>query len=144
MPEQTTSSIVIAADPAAILDVVADFSAYPLWAKGVRSADVVAEFDDGRAEQVRFQLDMPPIRDDYTLQYRWSPEGVAWWLVEGRVLTHMDGAYLLRDLGDGTTEVTYRLALDVAIPLIGLIKRRGEKIIIDSALKGLKGRVEGP
>ena len=54
----------------------------------------------------------------------------------------MDGTYLLRDLGDGTTEVTYRLALDVSIPLIGMIKRKGEKIIIDTALKGLKKRVE--
>ena len=44
--------------------------------------------------------------------------------------------------GDGSTEVTYRLALDVSIPLIGMIKRKGEKILIDTALKGLKKRVE--
>jgi hypothetical protein len=49
---------------------------------------------------------------------------------------------VLRDRGDGTTEVTYRLALDVSIPLIGMIKRKGEKILIDTALKGLKQRVE--
>jgi hypothetical protein len=38
--------------------------------------------------------------------------------------------------------VTYRLALDLSIPLIGMIKRKGEKMIIDTALKGLKKRVE--
>ena len=54
----------------------------------------------------------------------------------------MDGAYTLRDLGNGSTEVTYRLALDLSIPLIGMIKRKGEKILIDTALKGLKQRVE--
>ena len=32
--------------------------------------------------------------------------------------------------------------LDVAIPLIGMLKRKGEKILIDAALKGLKKRVE--
>jgi hypothetical protein len=54
----------------------------------------------------------------------------------------MDGAYSLRALGDGSTEVTYRLVLDLSIPLIGMIKRKGEKMIIDTALKGLKKRVE--
>ena len=46
--------------------------------------------------------------------------------------------------GNGSTEVTYRLALDVSIPLIGMLKRKGEKILIDTALKGLKKRVESP
>ena len=106
-------------------------------------ADVVAEFEDGWAERVFFSLDVPPIRDEYTLEYDWHGyDEVSWWLVEGKVLTHMDGTYLLRDLGDGTTEVTYRLALDLAIPLIGMIKRKGEKMIIDAALKGLKKHVE--
>ena len=42
---------------------------------------------------------------------------------------------------DGSTEVTYRLALDLSMPMIGMIKRKGEKILIDTALKGLKQRV---
>ena len=58
------------------------------------------------------------------------------------MLKMLDGAYTLVDRGDGTTEVTYRLALDVSIPLIGMLKRKGEKILIDTALKGLKKRVE--
>ena len=58
------------------------------------------------------------------------------------MLRALDGAYVLRDLGSGSTEVTYRLALDVSIPLIGMLKRKGEKILIDTALKGLKKRVE--
>ena len=49
---------------------------------------------------------------------------------------------MLTDLGNGSTDVTYRLALDVSIPLIGMLKRKGEKILIDTALKGLKKRVE--
>ena len=67
---------------------------------------------------------------------------VTWTLVEGQMLKMLDGAYTLVDQGDGSTEVTYRLALDVSIPLIGMLKRKGEKILIDTALKGLKKRVE--
>ena len=143
MAEQTSSSIVIDAEPAAVMEVIGDFPAYPEWAKGVKQAEVVVDGDDGWAEQVFFALDVPPIRDEYTLAYDWDGyDGVSWRLVEGKVLTHMDGAYLLRDLGEGRTEVTYRLALDLSIPLIGMIKRKGEKMIIDTALKGLKQRVE--
>lgn len=143
MAEQTTSSIVIDADPATIMEVIADFAAYPTWAKGVKAAEVVSTYDDGRGERVRYVLDVPPIRDEYTLAYHWrGPERVTWTLVEGRVLTSLDGEYALADLGGGRTEVTYRLMLDTAIPLIGMIKRKGEKMIIDAALRGLKQRVE--
>ena len=55
----------------------------------------------------------------------------------------MDGAYILNDQGDGTTEVVYQLAVDVKIPMLGMIKRKAEKVIVDTALKGLKTRVEG-
>ncbi|MCW2798186.1 SRPBCC family protein [Nocardioides sp.] len=147
MAEQTTSSIVIDSAPGDVMAVIADFEAYPLWAKGVTRADVTATYDSGdsagRAEQVFFALDVSPIKDEYTLAYKWDGDRqVTWTLVEGKMLRALDGAYILRDLGDDSTEVTYRLALDVSIPLIGMLKRKGEKILIDTALKGLKKRVE--
>lgn len=143
MAEQTESSIVIDAAPADIMGVIGDFPAYPEWAKGVKVADVVKEYDGGWAEQVYFELDVSPIKDEYTLAYEWDGyDEVTWTLVEGKMLRALDGAYVLRDLGNGSTEVTYRLSLDVSIPLIGMLKRKGEKILIDTALKGLKKRVE--
>ena len=143
MAEQTSSSIVIDAPPAAVMDVIADFAAYPDWAKGVKQATVRAEGAAGRAKEVFFALDVSPIKDEYTLAYKWDGyDEVTWTLVEGKMLRALDGAYTLTDRGDGSTEVTYRLALDVSIPLIGMLKRKGEKILIDTALKGLKKRVE--
>ena len=141
MAEQTTSSIVIDAAPAAVMGVIADFEAYPSWAQGVKKAEPV---DAGkRPEQVYFELDASPIKDAYTLAYDWDgDDGVTWSLVEGKMLKAMDGAYLLEDRGDGSTEVTYRLAVDISIPMIGMLKRKAEKVIIDTALKGLKKRVE--
>ena len=141
MAEQTTSSIVIDAAPASVMGVIADFEAYPSWAQGVKKAEPV---DAGkRPEQVYFELDASPIKDAYTLAYDWDgDDGVSWSLVEGKMLKAMDGAYLLEDRGDGSTEVTYRLAVDISIPMIGMLKRKAEKVIIDTALKGLKKRVE--
>ena len=143
MAEQTTSSIVVDAPSASVMAVIADFAAYPAWAKGVKTADVRSTNADGSADQVYFELDVSPIKDEYTLAYDWDGDRqVTWQLVEGKMLRALDGAYVLRDLGGGSTEVTYRLALDVSIPLIGMLKRKGEKILIDTALKGLKKRVE--
>ena len=144
MAEQTTSSIVIDAPPSEVMAVIADFEAYPHWAKGVKLAEVVERGAQGeRAQQVYFELDVSPIKDEYTLAYDWDGDReVTWTLVEGNMLRALDGAYTLADRGDGSTEVTYRLALDVSIPLIGMLKRKGEKILIDAALKGLKKRVE--
>jgi ribosome-associated toxin RatA of RatAB toxin-antitoxin module len=142
MAEQTSSSIRIAADPARVMAVIVDFDSYPEWATGVKQAQVLAEDEQGRVERVRFSLNAPPIKDTYTLAYTWHGDNdLRWTLVEASVLKAMDGAYVLRDQGSGT-EVTYRLAVDVAIPMIGLLKRKAEKVIIDTALKGLKKRVE--
>lgn len=142
MAEQTASSIVVDAPPAAVMAVIADFPAYPEWAKGVKTADVLSGKSGGRAREVFFELDVPPIRDEYTLSYEWDGDRqVTWTLVQGKILKSLDGAYILRPSGTGT-EVTYRLSLDVTIPLIGMLKRKGEKILIDTALSGLKKRVE--
>jgi ribosome-associated toxin RatA of RatAB toxin-antitoxin module len=142
MAEQTTSSIIVDATPAQVMAVIADFPAYPEWAQGMKQVEVVQEGADGRAEQVHFELEAAPIKDSYTLAYDWQGDSaVQWNLVEGRMLKAMEGAYELRPSGDGT-EVTYRLAVEVSIPMIGMLRRKAEKVIIDTALKGLKKRVE--
>jgi len=142
MAEQTTSTIVVNAPPKAIMAVIADFQAYPEWADSMRETEVLSTDEAGRPKQVRFKVDAGAISDEYTLDYVWSRNEVTWSLVQAKMVKGMDGAYVLRDVGDGQTEVTYRLAVDVAIPMIGMLKRKAEKVIIDTALKGLKKRVE--
>lgn len=142
MAEQTTSSITIDAPPAQVMEVIADFPSYPEWAQGMKRAEVVQEGPGGRASQVHFELEAAPIKDSYTLGYDWQGDSaVRWNLVEGKVLKAMQGAYELRVNGSGT-EVTYRLSVELSIPMIGLLRRKAEKVIIDNALKGLKKRVE--
>jgi ribosome-associated toxin RatA of RatAB toxin-antitoxin module len=142
MANETTSSILIEADPASVMAVIADFDAYPEWAKGVKSAEVLSEYEDGRAGEVAFVLDAAPIKDEYTLTYDWDGDSqVTWSLVKAKMLKAMEGAYILKER-DGGTEVTYQLAVELSIPMIGMLRRKGERVIIDTALKGLKKRVE--
>jgi hypothetical protein len=51
------------------------------------------------------------------------------------------GSYTLKEVGGGT-EATYRLTVELKVPMLGMFKRKAEKVIIDTALKGLKKRVE--
>lgn len=142
MAEQTSSSITINAPADRVMAVIADFAAYPSWAHAVKSAEVVREGSDGRALEVHFTLDAAPIKDSYTLAYVWNgDESVRWNLTQGLLMKAMDGSYELD--GDAvSTEVTYRLTVEVAIPMIGMLRRKAEKVVIDTALKGLKKRVE--
>ncbi|XVX18843.1 SRPBCC family protein [Actinomycetota bacterium] len=147
MADRTESRITIDAPPGAVLDVIADFEAYPEWADEVKEAHILAEDGDGWADQVRFTLDAGAIQDTYTLEYDWDIDEdgagvVSWSLVEGRVLKMMTGSYTLTAKGE-STEVVYRLAVDVIIPMLGMLKRKAEKIIVDTALKELKKRAEG-
>ncbi len=124
--------------------VIADFPAYPEWAGQVKKAEVLETGADGRAARVRFVLDAGVISDEYVLGYDWDDDaGVSWRMVDaGRMLSGLTGSYRLTEDGGGT-EVTYDLAVDLKVPMIGMIKRKAEKVIVDTALKGLKRRVEG-
>ncbi|GAA3229762.1 SRPBCC family protein [Pseudonocardia petroleophila] len=143
MANATTSSIDIAAPAEQVMAVIADFEAYPEWAEQVKSVEVLEPGAGGRPARVKFTMDAGPIKDSYTLDYTWAPDdrAVTWTLVKGQMQKAQDGSYALTE-AKGTTTVTYSLAVDLNIPMIGMLRRKAEKVIIDTALKGLKRRVE--
>jgi carbon monoxide dehydrogenase subunit G len=143
MADQSTQSIVIDAPPADVMAVIADFPAYPEWVAAAKKVEVVEEGDGGRARQVHFVLDAGAVKDDYVLEYTWTGDTkVTWTLVKGQMQKRNDGSYSLAET-DGGTEVTYSITIDLSIPMLGMIKRKAEKVILDTALKELKKRVEG-
>jgi hypothetical protein len=144
MADKTSSTMTIDVARPIIMAVIANFAAYPQWASGVRAAEVVRAGDDGRPAQVRFTLDAGIIKDKFLLGYVWRGDNeVRWELVErGSMISGMSGAYVLVDDPGGGTKVTYELAVGLAVPMIGMMKRRAEKTIIDTALKGLRSRAQ--
>jgi hypothetical protein len=142
--DRTSSSTIVTAPRSAVMGVIADFAAYPQWATGVSAAEVVESGPGGRPARVRFALDAGLIKDSYVLAYTWDGDAaVRWRLAEaGTMVTEMSGAYLLTEDGAGT-KVSYELSVGTRMPMLGIMRRRAEKMIIDTALKGLKTRVEG-
>lgn len=145
MSEKTKMSIAIAAPPQRVMDVIADYDAYPEWVAAAKSVEVLEVGHSGRARQVRFVLDAGMVKDTYVLEFDWAPDGrsVSWHLVSGEIQKAQTGSYTLAPTADGSTVVTYELTVDLTIPMIGLFKRKAEKAITDTALKELKKRVEG-
>jgi ribosome-associated toxin RatA of RatAB toxin-antitoxin module len=142
MPDQSTQSIRIDAAPSAIMAVIADFDAYPSWTGSVKRAEVLETGPDGRALKVAFTLDAGILKDAYELEYVWTgDQRVEWTLVKGQMQKAQHGSYALDGSASGT-DVTYSLTVDLAIPMLGLLKRKAEKVIMDTALKELKKRVE--
>ncbi len=144
MSEQTSSTIAIDAPADVVMNEIADIESYPDWTGSVRAVEVLERGADERPTKATFVLDAGVVKDTYTLAYTWNGDAsVSWTLVEAQMLTAMDGSYHLTAGADGATDVEYVLTLDLKMPMIGLLRRKAEKVVTDTALKELKRRVEG-
>lgn len=145
MTDSSTQSIVVSGTPARIAEIIADFTSYPDWVSAVQKAEVREEYEDGYASRVRFVMDAGVLKDDYVLEYEYAEDlsRIEWRLVEpSKVQKSQHGAYDIEDNGDGTVTVTYSLTVELGIPMLGMLRRRAEKMIMDTALKELKKRAE--
>jgi len=145
MSEQTEGQTTVAASAAEIMDVLTDFESYPEWAD-VKSVQVLERGDGGLGTKVAFEVDVPVLgRASYTLAYRYAPGdgGMSWVSTEARgAVSDISGEYLLSEVDEDETHVTYRLRVEIGILLPGFVRTQGEKRVIDNALERLKHRVE--
>jgi ribosome-associated toxin RatA of RatAB toxin-antitoxin module len=141
--DKTAQTIYIDADPSTVMNVIADIGSYPEWVAEYKQTEVLEADEDGYPLTARLVLDAAVLKDTMVLSYRWPPDrqSVRWSLVSSSLLKSLEGAYILTPKGSGT-EVTYELAVDLLIPMIGLLKRKAERRLIETALKDLKKRVE--
>ncbi|SBT44942.1 SRPBCC family protein [Micromonospora auratinigra] len=145
MADSSTQSIIIGASPDRVATVICDFPRYPEWAEAVRQAEVIEEYEDGYASQVRFTLDAGVMADEYVLAYEYAEDisRIEWHLVApSKMQRSQRGSYDLVGNPDGTTTVTYTLEVELSVGMLGMFRRKAEKMIMDAALKQLKRRVE--
>ncbi len=143
MADKTAQTIYIDADPSTVMDVIADIGSYPDWVAEYQEAEVLEADEAGYPLVARLVLDAAVLKDSMVLAYEWPPHrnSVTWSLVSSNLLRSLDGAYRLSPKGSGT-DVTYELSVDLMIPMIGLLKRKAERRLTDTALKDLKKRAE--
>jgi len=143
--EHAEGSTIVEAPIEDVMEVIEDYEAYPEWSD-VETVEVLRRGEGGRATEVAFQVDVPVLgKAAYTLTYAYAPgdTGISWTTKEARgAIRDIRGEYLLNELPDDTTKVTYRLAVELGVLVPGFLRTEGAKRVIENALERLKRRVE--
>jgi uncharacterized membrane protein len=124
-------------------DVAIDFGSYPEWVRDVKEVEILETDGQDRGTRVQYRAAAMGKSIRYVLVYDYAdaPHSFSWKLAEGDMLRRLDGTYRFEPDGGGT-RVHYDLAVELAVPLPGPLKRRAAGIIMGSALKELKKQVE--
>jgi ribosome-associated toxin RatA of RatAB toxin-antitoxin module len=102
---------------------IVDYKSYPQFVDGMKSVEVISE--SGDTATVKFNLSL--IKEvTYTLKLTGKKnEAVNWSLVSGDLMKVNNGAWKLKDLGGGKTEVTYGLEVELKgfFPGLGMVEK---------------------
>ena len=91
--------------------VLTDYNSYPEFVKGVDQINILSQ-DESKAV-IEYSLNLIK-KFKYTLELTHSPPtSIEWTLKESDLFKCNNGYWKLKDLGDGTTEVTYSLEVDI-------------------------------
>ena len=138
------STIVIEAPMSQVSEVLFDLEKYPDWSDSITKVKVTERDEGGRVTGATLTIAAGAVKDEVSLSYNWdgAPQRLEFELEDANMLTKMDGAYILKDLGD-ETEVTYELSVGVSMPIPQMMVTKQEKTTIDQALAQLKEHCEG-
>jgi len=144
MSDLSTSTITIDAPIDAVRAILFDLAAYPTWSTAIKSAEVKATDDQGRATSLKVSIDAGMMKDRVLLNYDWSaaPDRLEFSLEDADLLTAMNGAYITKEIDADTTSVTYELGVEVSMPIPAMMRTKAEKATIDQALAQLKEHAE--
>jgi len=142
--KKATAQTQIAASVQNCFDVASNLSDYPSWADGIELVEIKETDSEGHASIVEFKAESFGRKMRYTLKYDFSdaPNAISWSLVEGDLVTQLDGKYSFASNDTNETEVSYSLEIDLSVALPGFIKRRAEEKVLESALEAFKNQVE--
>jgi len=138
------STIVIEAPMSQVSEVLFDLEKYPDWSDSITKVKVTERDEGGRVTGATLTIAAGAVKDEVSLSYNWdgAPGRLEFELEDANMLTKMDGAYILKDLGD-ETEVTYELSVGLSKPIPQMMITKQEKTTIDQALAQLKEHCEG-
>ena len=138
------STIVIEAPMSQVSEVLFDLEKYPDWSDSITKVKVTERDEGGRVTGATLTIAAGAVKDEVSLSYNWdgAPGRLEFELEDANMLTKMDGAYILKDLGD-ETEVTYELSVGVSMPIPQMMVTKQEKATINQALAQLKEHCEG-
>ncbi len=133
---------VIQVDRDRLFQAITSYEEYPKFVEGCKSVQVQKR-TEGQA-RVSYQVSM--MKDvSYTLDHQEDSQNgkVQWTLVESDAFKKNSGLWELKSLGNGKTEVLYRLDVEFKIPVPGFILNRLVKGSLPEMVKSFVKKANG-
>lgn len=139
-------TIIIHASPEKIFSVITDYEKYPVFLKEVTSGKVNSR--NNNIVTATFGVDLKVKEIQYTIRLvEESPTKLSWTLIQGDFMEANNGSWVLRDLGSGSTEVTYTVEIVPKVPMaLSFMKEKISNALtqtsLPNTLQAFKDRAE--
>ena len=141
MAVSVQSVLDIEASVSEIMEVLADVESLVDWSAAHRAVDIREADDDGWPLVVWEKISQFGVSDEMVVQYEWYDGEVSWSLVESGTQKIQNARYTLTDNGEGTIHVVFDLEVELKIKLPGMVVKKAQKSIADTATTGLRDEV---
>lgn len=124
-----------------LLSVLKDYESYPDFMDGVSHVEVIEK----SGNKVKAKYDLNVIKTfSYVLNLEESEDGVSWSFDSGDIFSINNGSWKLKDLGNGTTEVTYSIEIEIKIKMMGtgMITKKLVNTSLPSMMKSVEKRAQ--
>lgn len=123
-----------------IFKVLTNFEGYPDFMDGVSGVKVLER--DGNNVKAEYSLNIIK-KFNYTMNHTIEePNKISWSFISGDLFKKSDGSWTLKDLGDGTTEVTYTVDIDFKVMVPGMVSKKLVSSNLPSMLKSVKNKAK--
>lgn len=123
-----------------LYQAIIDYKSYPKFVDGMKSVDIQKESSEGAT--VKFNLSLiKEISYILKLNHILNKE-VSWSFVSGDLMKVNNGKWILKDLGQARTEVTYSLEVELKgfLPGLGMIEKTLVSTNLPSNMKAFAKR----
>ncbi len=137
MAASAEKTVTMQATKEQVLSVLKDYESYPEFMDGVSHVEVISREGD----HVKAKYDLNVIKTfSYVLDLKEAEDGITWTFDSGDIFSMNNGAWELKDNGDGTTEVTYKIEVDIKIKMLGT--GMITKTLVNTSLPSMLKQVE--
>ncbi len=130
------------ATPEEAFAVMTDYDSLPEWQGPLRRCTVLSRYEDGRAREVEYEIDVKLRRVTYSLRHIYDPpHEIDSEYLEGD-FNCFEGRWRFEQAGNGTSKARFDLRIDPGLPIPGAIQRMLNERVLRSAVEDLRKRLE--
>lgn len=125
-----------------IYKVLSDYNSYGEYMDGVSKVEVIER--NGSSVLAKYDINMIK-KFSYILKLdEVENKSITWSFVEGDIFSTNSGSWELSDQGDGTTEVTYNVEVDIKVKMMGsgMIVKKLVNTSLPALMKSIEKRAQ--